>query len=78
MPDLHGAGRRRQYCGRCNKMMFEFFVSPDGHYGLITGIANEHASRPREVTCPTCGARYELLEKVDALSQPVARKFRGV
>lgn len=69
--------RRRQYCVRCNQLMFEYFVSPDGHFGLVNELGGEEVSRKHEVSCPTCGARYELLDKVDATGQPVVRKFRG-
>jgi transcriptional regulator NrdR family protein len=57
--------------------MFEYFLSPDGHFGLVNGLGGEEARRKREMSCATCGARYELLEKVDATGQPVVRKFRG-
>jgi hypothetical protein len=40
-------------------------------------VGGEEASRKHEVSCPTCGARYELLERADASGQPVVRKFRG-
>lgn len=26
--------RRRQYCALCGQLMFEFYRSPDGHFGL--------------------------------------------
>jgi len=69
--------RRRQFCVRCNQLMFEYFLSPDGHFGLVNELGGEGARPKREVSCATCGARYELLEKVDATGQPVVRKFRG-
>jgi ribosomal protein S27AE len=77
MLDLTGAARRRQYCGRCNKLMFEFFVSPDGHFGLVSDISRQGTRNPNEINCPVCGAGYELLAKVDGAGQPVVRKFRG-
>jgi ribosomal protein S27AE len=69
--------RRRQLCSRCNQLMFEYLVSPDGHFGLVNEVGGEEVSGKHEVSCPTCGAKYELLEKVDATGQPVVRKFRG-
>jgi hypothetical protein len=69
--------RRRQFCARCNQLMFEYFLSPDGHFGLVNELGGEEARRKREVSGATCGARYELLEKVDATGQPIVRKFRG-
>ena len=72
------AQRRRQYCARCNNMMFEYFLSPDGHFGLVSEVGREEAQRRLEVACRTCGAIYELLDKVDAMGQPVVRKFRGM
>jgi len=57
--------------------MFEYFLSPDGHFGLVNELGGEEACRNREVSCAACGAIYELLDKVDATGQPVVRKFRG-
>jgi hypothetical protein len=57
--------------------MFEYFLSPDGHFGLVNEVGEEEPNRQGEVSCPTCGARYDLLEKADAMGRPVARKFRG-
>ena len=68
--------RRWQLCSRCNQPMVEYFLSPDGHFGLMNEVAGEEASRRCEVSCPTCGAKYELLEKANATGQPVVRKFR--
>jgi hypothetical protein len=53
--------------------MFEFYRSPDGHFGLVADVGAETSSRGFEVRCPTCDARYLLLERVDAAGQPVAR-----
>ena len=69
--------RRRQYCVRCNQLMFEYFVSPDGHFGLVSELGGEQARRKREISCAACGAIYELPDKVDATGQPVVRNFRG-
>jgi 5-methylcytosine-specific restriction endonuclease McrA len=69
--------RQWQYCARCNQLMFEYFVSPDGHFGLVSEPGSEQARRKHEISCAACGAIYELLDKVDATGQPVVRKFRG-
>ena len=71
------AQRRRQYCARCNRMMFEYFLSPDGHFGVVEEVCRKEDGRQPEVVCPTCGAVYELLDIVDPSGQPVARKIRG-
>ena len=65
--------RRRQYCGLCGQLMFEFYRSPDGHFGLVGDVGAQASARGSEVRCPTCGSRYRLLERVDAAGQPVAR-----
>jgi hypothetical protein len=72
-----GVQRRRQFCTRCNQLMFEYFLSPDGHFGLVNEVGREEARRKPEVVCATCGAVYELLDKVGATGQPVVRKLRG-
>jgi len=63
--------RRWQFCTRCGQLIFEFYRSPDGHFGLAGEARGASSS---EVVCPTCGARYRLLERLDALGQPVVRK----
>ena len=75
--DVSGAQRRRQYCARCNRLMFEYYVSLDGHFGLLNEVGRKEGCREPEVACATCGAIYEILDKVDATGQPVSRKFRG-
>ena len=65
--------RRRQFCGRCGQLMFEFFRSHDGHYGLVGDVGTEVSARGLEVDCPTCGARFRLLDRVDAAGKLVAR-----
>jgi len=65
--------RRRQFCGRCGQLMFEFYRSPDGHFGLAGDARQEASPRGIEVCCPTCGARYRWLDRVDAAGQPVTR-----
>lgn len=67
--------RRRQFCALCGRLMFEFFRSPDGHFGLANSV--DHSNFPENeggVRCQTCGARYRLLERLNAMGQPVERK----
>jgi len=71
------AQRRSQYCTRCNSLMFEYYLSPDGHFGVVEEVCRKGDGRKPEVVCPTCGAVYKLLDTVDASGQPVARKFHG-
>ena len=75
--DHSGAQRRRQYCARCNQPLFEYFLSPDGHFGVLNELGREEARRRPVVECAKCGATYELLDRVEAGGQPVARRFRG-
>jgi DNA-directed RNA polymerase subunit RPC12/RpoP len=65
--------RRRQFCARCGQLMFEFYRSPDGHFGLVGDVGREASQGVAQVRCPTCGARYRLRERVDAMGQPVDR-----
>ena len=65
--------RRRQFCARCGQLMFEYFRSPDGHFGFVNDIPRAADGRSGEVVCPTCGARYRLLDRVDSMGRPVAR-----
>lgn len=53
--------------------MFEFYRSPDGHFGLVEDVSGD-SSRPSEVSCPTCGARYRLLARLDPMGQPVEKQ----
>jgi len=71
------ARRRRQYCARCNQLMFEYFLSPDGHFGLLSEVGRQGNPNTAEIVCAACGAIYEVLDKVDPTGQPVVRKFRG-
>ncbi len=66
--------RRRQFCARCGQMMFEYFHSPDGHFGLVDSPGTDEAGRNGEVRCSTCGARYRLLERLNLTGQPVERQ----
>jgi len=68
-----GVVRRRQFCALCGQLMFEYYRSPDGHFGLVGDVRTESSPRGLAVCCPTCGARYRLLDRVDAAGQPVAR-----
>ena len=53
--------------------MFEFYCSPDGHFGLVGDVGAARSARGVEVDCPTCGARYRLLDRVNAAGRPVER-----
>jgi hypothetical protein len=67
---------RWQYCSRCNHMMFEYYASPDGHFGLASFSGSKEVERPssrREVQCLKCGACYRLLDRLDAMGQAVNR-----
>ena len=66
--------RRRQFCARCGQFLFEFYCSPDGHYGLID-VPDPPSHWPgQEIRCPTCQASYRLLERINDTGQPVDRK----
>ncbi len=65
--------RRRQYCALCGQLMFEFYRSPDGHFGLVDDMGEFRDAARGEIRCPTCGARYRLLEKLDPTGQPVRK-----
>lgn len=65
--------RRRLYCARCGQLMFEFHSSPDGHFGLVDEVAKVAVDGGELVRCPTCDARYKLLERLSATGQPVVR-----
>jgi hypothetical protein len=53
--------------------MFEFYRSPDGHFGLVGDAGQEASPGGFQVRCPTCGAQYRLLERVNATGRPVDR-----
>jgi hypothetical protein len=77
MSETPSVQRRRQYCLRCNQLMFEYYRSPDGHFGLVGLPEQTGAAVPgsaREVCCPACRARYRLLDRLNAMGQPVERK----
>jgi hypothetical protein len=65
--------RRRQCCERRGQLIFEFYRSPDGHFGLVGEMEFVTSLRGREFRSPTCAARYQLLERLDAAGQPGAR-----
>jgi hypothetical protein len=65
-----------QFCSRCNHMMFEYYASPDGHFGLASLSGSKAVEGPtsrREVQCLKCGARYRLLDRLDAMGQAANR-----
>lgn len=65
--------RRRQHCARCGQLMFEFYRSPDGHFGLVGDVSVETSTRGLATHCPTCGGRYRLLDRVNAAGQAAVR-----
>jgi hypothetical protein len=73
MIDPGRSERRRQFCQRCGQLMFEYYRSPDGHFGMVKGVNPQESPCGREMNCPTCRARYRLLDKVDAMGQVVVR-----
>jgi hypothetical protein len=54
--------------------MFEYFRSPDGHFGLVDSPEAEKPAHRGEVRCPTCGARYRLLDRLGVTGQPIERQ----
>ena len=76
MKETPRVNHRWQFCSRCNHMMFEYYASEDGHFGLasLSGSRQVEGPSPRsEVKCLKCGARYRLLERLDAMGQAVNR-----
>ncbi len=65
--------RRRQFCSRCGQLMFEFYRSPDGHYGVVAELRRAPPPASNVILCPVCGARYRLLDRADSTGQVVAR-----
>ncbi len=74
MTDLNSAVRRRQFCARCGQLMFEYYRSPDGHFGLAAAPPGQSQNSSREIRCPMCRAAYRLLERVNSMGEPVERK----
>ncbi len=63
---------RWQFCSRCNNMMFEYYASADGHFGLVSLSGSKEIEGPgsrHEIECLKCGAHYRLLERLDAMGQ---------
>jgi hypothetical protein len=57
-------------------MMFEYYASPDGHFGLASLAGSKAVNGPmsrREIHCLKCGARYRLLDRLDATGQAANR-----
>jgi hypothetical protein len=54
--------------------MFEYHSSPDGHFGLVDDVRKSVADGGNELHCPTCGARYKLLDRISPTGQPVERQ----
>ncbi len=77
MSEESGVERRRQFCARCGQLMFEYFRSPDGHFGLVDSTreaARKDQPGGGEYICPTCGARYRWLGRLNAMGQPIERQ----
>jgi hypothetical protein len=72
--EARGVLRRHQFCARCGQLMFEYFCSSDGHFGVVGELGAGAGGREFEVSCPTCGARYRLLERLNLTGQPVERQ----
>lgn len=76
MKEAPRVDHRWQFCARCNYMMFEFYASADGHFGLASLSGSRQVEVPAssyEVQCLKCGARYRLLDRLDATGQAVNR-----
>lgn len=68
--------RRRQFCALCGQVIFDYYRSPDGHFGLVDRAEDGASGGARsygEVRCTTCGARYRLLDRLSPMGQPVVR-----
>ena len=75
MTESFSVARRRQFCALCGQLMFEFFRSPDGHFGMVNSFDQPAATdKGREICCPTCGARYRLLDRLNTMGAPVERR----
>jgi len=64
---------RRESCARCGQVMFEYYRSPDGHFGVANRPCESGRGAEAEIACPTCGALYILLDRLDAQGRPVRR-----
>jgi len=65
--------RRRQFCARCGQLMFEYYCSRDGHFGMVNDLGSRVNAGRKEMHCPTCGACYRWLDRLGPQGQPVAR-----
>lgn len=74
MDERFSVQRRRQFCARCGQLMFEYFHSPDGHFGIVSLPTPQPGKNGVEIRCPTCDAPYRLLERVNPMGQPAERK----
>lgn len=75
MNEAPNVARRRQFCALCGQLMFEYFRSPDGHFGLVNSVdPSNFPENEGGVRCQTCGARYRLLDRLNAMGAPVERK----
>ncbi len=75
MTERFNVARRRQFCALCGQLMFEYFRSPDGHFGLASSVEPATVKgNHRDVHCPTCGARYRLLDRLNAMGAPIERR----
>ncbi len=66
----------RKYCVRCNQLIFEYYASPDGHFGLVNLCEGASFAGPggkRIVRCGKCRAEYRLLERLNAMGEPAER-----
>lgn len=76
MNETPRVNHRQHFCSRCNHMMFEYYASPDGHFGLASLPGSKAVEGPMsrcEVQCLKCGARYRLLDRLDAMGQAANR-----
>ncbi|MEJ2009890.1 MAG: hypothetical protein P8Z30_17330 [Acidobacteriota bacterium] len=67
---------RWQFCSRCNGLMFDYYASSDGHFGIADLSGSREVEGPSsrsEIQCRTCGARYRLLDRLDAMGRAVNR-----
>ena len=77
MTQFAAVERRRQYCSRCGQLMFEYYRSPDGHFGVVGSlecVPDPGGSSARVVRCPSCRAHYRLLDRLGVMGQPIEKK----
>jgi hypothetical protein len=75
VPTGSGVRRRRQFCALCGQLMFEYFSSADGHFGLVDSLASSDKGGDRhKINCPACGSQYCLLERLNSMGAPVERE----